>query len=134
MKRLLAVILCLTLISCSSYRDDRNTLAVREKMGWLYDANPNEDALSSISRGDYRFVAVYGYSLVIPGVPMDCFSSFAEIEKWTKPIDGTSDAVDNYEHAKLNEIARVYAGWYNVQILIYLKDKNYFDCAIIDRQ
>ncbi|MCL6416909.1 hypothetical protein MIB92_14705 [Aestuariirhabdus sp. Z084] len=130
MRYVLILFACLTIASCEKTEREKLEQEILEEMGWLYSADPIEDALEAIDNKDYRFMAVYGYSLSIPSVPNKCFSSWEEIESKTKPIKGTSDAIENYEHAKLNLIAREYAERYNVQLFFYLKDSGVWGCDL----
>ena len=126
----LASILCLiticTFSGCSTGRIERNDNQVVNKMSWLLDAHPYYDYLSAIEAEDFRFKGVYGYSLRIPQVHRWCIN---DIEKEVNPIEGTSDAVESYEHARMQAIAQVYASWFNTYMRAYLEDIGEFTCV-----
>lgn len=79
-------------------------------------ADPETDLQVSLSKGDLRFVGIYGYTLVAPGVP----SSEAELQG-IRGIEGTSDYVKNDLQRGLQEKASKYAGKYNQLLLEHLK-------------
>ncbi|MFT5138056.1 MAG: hypothetical protein ACI8XV_003104 [Arenicella sp.] len=79
-----------------------------EKLRWLYQANPIEDAEAAHQQGNYSVKCVLGYTLVCPKAN----SLFK-----TEIIEGTSDALDSDEHFKLNLKANQYAEAYNLHIM-----------------
>lgn len=123
MKNILVVtIVSLILFSCN---DSDNTELIDE-MQWLNQADPLEDFENAIARSDYRFIGLYGVGAYVPIVNIQCLNP----EKDIKFINGTSDALENYEHSKLNAIAQVYAEYYNIRMLIYLQKHKEFECAV----
>lgn len=120
MKCILVFIIVILLPSCSkqaqsSYSD--------QTMRLLY-ADPEIDFRSAIREKDYRFMGVYGYSIMVPGVSMKCL----DFEKDINPIVGTSDATGSYEMELFNTIAHVYAKNYNFKMKFYLKENKDFEC------
>lgn len=91
---------------------------------WIYDAVPMTDALQAIEKGDFRFRGVYSYSLIVPGVKMECIDTDTDIF----PIEGTSDASTTYEERKFNALAMIYADVYNFQMKSYLETIGEFSC------
>lgn len=91
---------------------------------WLYDAVPMTDALKAIEQGDFRFRGVYSYSLIVPGVKMECI----DIDTDIFPIEGTSDASSTYEERKFNALAMIYADVYNLQMKSHLEAIGEFSC------
>ena len=86
------------------------------ELQWLKNANPIVDANKAIKNNDYKLLGVYGFSLTIPGVNKP--TEFEHQKKYgVKPIEGTSDALKNKEHAELNRMAYEYAKKYNEVIL-----------------
>ena len=114
------IILLLVVYGCQD--SAFNTTSVN--VNWLYKANPLDDFKEAIERDDYRFVGVYGYSLTVPGVKLKCIDAAKDV----KPIEGTSDSSSSYEEEKFNAIAKVYADYYNFQLIKYLEDKRLFSC------
>jgi len=115
------------LASCT--QSDNETLQdqIVKKMGWLYAAKPDQDFRAAIKRKDYRFIGVYGYVVYVPEVNPTCIS---DEKKDVKPIEGTSDTVLSYEHAKLIAIAQVYAKYYNFHMLEFRKVQMGFKCDL----
>jgi hypothetical protein len=97
-----------------------------EQLTWLEKADPTEDLNKAIRIKDYRFIGLFGFSTNVPSVGDKCLIKSAGI----KYIEGTSDALVNYEHAKLNAIASVYARYYNVGMYRHLKSNNIFKCDL----
>lgn len=95
------------------------------ELKWLLNADPNKDVESAISRGDFRFKGIYGYSLSVPRVKIECL----DIETEVDAIKGTTDAVLGYEHAKLIAVAREYGNFYNIRMRLYLEENHGFECG-----
>ena len=125
MKLIVILISMLLISSCEKSDSETQLEKVQEVMGWLYEANPEHDVQVAIENGDFRFMGVYGYSIVVPRIDTKCL----DYEKDINPIKGTSDAIESYEHAKLNAIARVYAGEYNFRMRIYKEENTEFKCG-----
>jgi hypothetical protein len=125
MKFIVILISILLISGCEKSDSEVHLEKVHEVMGWLYDANPHQDVQVAIENGDFRFMGVYGYSIVVPRIDIKCL----DYEKDINPIKGTSDAIESYEHAKLNAIAQVYAEAYNRRMWIYKKDNTEFKCG-----
>jgi len=123
-KRLLLIGCLLLLPSCAQSEYDVVESKIKTQMGWLYKANPDDDFQAAIRNKDYRFIGIYGYSLYVPGVDLKCIS----VEKDVNPIEGTSDAVLGYEHAKLIAIAGVYAEHYNFRMRTFREKNMGFKC------
>lgn len=115
-------IICLTIMlaflstnsSCTESKNQPSTNPV-EQLRWLYKADPGKDAKQAIAKGDFRLVAVYGYTLIIPGLNGD-LSKYEKLYG-IRVIEGTSDVMQNEEHGKLNALASEYAKKYNRIIL-----------------
>ena len=87
-----------------------------EKLQWLNNADPIQDAHAAVAKGDNRLKAVAGLTIEIPGIPPhqdDIYSSRYGISV----ISGTSDSLESEEHARLNHLARKYAEQYNREVL-----------------
>jgi len=118
MKKIFFLIFLLGLYGCKNKASDL------VDVGWLYEANPLEDFKESVNRDDYRFVGIYGYSITVPGVKLKCI----DVDKDVKLIEGTSDSYSSYEEEKFNAVAKVYADYYNFQLMKYLESKNLYTC------
>lgn len=108
----------MSLSSNAIAQEQKNDLV--EKLRWIESANPDLDARQAIKRKDFRLRAIYGYSLIVPGVEQ---TNYVEYQKkyGFNPIEGTSDSLVNAEHARLNQLAYTYAEKYNEVILNYNK-------------
>lgn len=118
MKNILFLTFLFSLYGC------RNTTSDSVDVSWLYEASPLEDFKEAVNREDYRFIGIYEYSLVVPGVKLKCI----DVEKDVKLIEGTSDSYSSYEEEKFNVVAKVYADHYNFQLRKYLEGKSLFSC------
>ena len=119
---LVVAFLSLFLFSCNG----SDNVEVVDEMLWLNQADPMEDFENAIARSDFRFIGLYGVGAYVPVVNIQCLNP----EKDINFIKGTSDALEGYEHAKLNAIAQVYADNYNIRMLIYLQEHKWFECAL----
>lgn len=114
------------MMSCTKTQDASAKEKVIKQMEWLYSAKPDRDFQSAVERKDFRYMGLYSYSLYVPGVDPSCVSSKNDI----KPIEGTSDVVLGYEHAKLIAIAGEYARDFNTRMLFYREEKMGSKCLI----
>ena len=117
------LILVSVVFVCSCGNGDKTTYSEQTKR--LLFADPEMDFRSAIEARDYRFMGVYGYSISSPGVSITCVDPGVDI----KPIEGTSDATDNYEARLFNAVARVYAKEYNFKMKMYLRENRGFECS-----
>ena len=83
---------------------------------WVENANPETDVLAAIKIGDTRLMAVYGFTLMIPGVERQSRLA-AHSKENHRAIEGTTDAFCSERHAELNELAWEYAKKYNQKLL-----------------
>lgn len=90
------------------------------QLQWLKKADPIADASKAIDAKNYKLFAVAEYTWTIPGVSEE--NKFEYRDKYgITIIKGTSDVVLSSEHAKLIQLAAVYARKYNLQIMKHLK-------------
>ena len=126
-KHLLIIVLSfLLLASCQKQATefDKEQKKYVDELGWLLNADPNKDVELAISKEDFRFKGIYGYSLSVPRVGIRCLDVDNEVD----PIKGTTDAVLGYEHAKLIAVAKEYADFYNMRMRLYLEENRGFEC------
>lgn len=90
---------------------------------WLEEANPIVDAQKAIKNNDYKFKAVYGYALIIPGIEPKKQKHIAD-QYGVSPIEGTSDDISGNDHARLINLAYEYAETYNKILLDKLGQKD----------
>lgn len=121
---LTAAVVALLLLGCAQTQFEVAQGEVVRKMSWLNAANPERDFQSALDRKDYRFFGLHGYTLVVPKVSRNCIS----IDTDVIAIEGTSDVVLGYEHAKLIAIAATYADDFNFRMRLF-REKNFgFKC------
>ncbi|TKB53571.1 MAG: hypothetical protein E8D50_07685 [Nitrospira sp.] len=87
--------------------------AIRKELTRLRTANPAMDLETAMTHGDYRFVGLMGYSLMVPGVDQDLFRKNYEPKFGFKVIEGTSDYFEIPEQEELVRIGTTYAERYN---------------------
>lgn len=118
--RFIAMILVLcTCISCDSNSDIEEI-----DPSWIYDSDPMIQALEAIEDENYKFLGIYSYSIIVPGVHLSCVDLALDV----LPIEGTSDASSSYRERKFNAVARIYAEEYNFQMRDHLERIGKFHC------
>jgi hypothetical protein len=95
------------------------------KLAWLRTADPERDYSAAVEKKDYRFRGLYGTVLVVPKVERSCISAQVDVN----PIEGTSEVILGYEHAKLIAIAAVYAEDFNFRMRLFREKNLGFKCA-----
>jgi hypothetical protein len=87
---------------------------------WVLNADPVKDARDAIRRDDFRFLAVKGFTISVPGIE----SHEQQLVKHYKyrVIEGTSDAVIDLEEREIQNKVIEYAAQYNRAILHHVKD------------
>ena len=82
------------------------------KLSWLRSADPISDAKTAIENNNKKYVAVYGFSIEIPGISEEeSFEAYSNNNY--EAIEGTGDDLCSEEHAELTNMAREYASNYN---------------------
>ena len=106
----------IVLVACRVSPDSASVVKLR----WLEYADPIVDAQKALASNDYRLVGVYGYVVSIPGVEMAQWLTYQQ-RYGLRPIEGTSDALEGEEHARLVRKATEYAERYNKHVLAHVK-------------
>jgi hypothetical protein len=114
MKALIFFITLLTIMTgCAT---ETSTLTKSEqKLQWIKDANPQQDAEKALAAGDFRLMGLPQRAVIIPGVPVERMNQY-ELKCGVKLIDGVSDTVLNNNHLQLMKMAHQYALQYNAII------------------
>lgn len=81
-------------------------------------ADPNADLQVAIKKGDLRFLAIRGYTVIVPGVE-DYKSKYASKYSY-RILEGTSDVVNGPEDLRLQSVAQRYAEKYNRLLLKHI--------------
>ena len=130
----------LFLLGCE-YREpyDAKAKQARALLGWLNDANPNEDAMAAIENGDTRFYSFklhHRYS--VPHYENYCpdwndlSANREKVLLNTKRIEGagySNDFSTSYEYRKFSTIAHLYIQEYNSRIYFELEKQGSFKCG-----
>ena len=74
---------------------------------------PGKDAQKRMLSGDFRVIAIRGFSLMFPGLSLE----ETEDEDNYRVIEGTSDDIDNSLHMRLIDLTTNYAETYNETVL-----------------
>lgn len=118
----IGIVLILLAVLCllPFYRDgivlgmsQEEQIAIREELTRLRIADPATDLETATKHGDYRFVGLMGYALIVPGVDKDLFHKSYEHKFGSKVIKGTSDYFEIPEQEELVRIGTAYAEQYN---------------------
>jgi len=91
----LALLLGLPFFACA-----QETCPEARLLQWVLEANPDQDADRAMAVGDYRFLAVYGFTIEFPGLSQDKWKGIMDAKNF-RPIEGTSDAYCSKQHASL---------------------------------
>ena len=113
MKRV-ALILSLLALTGQSFgqlltRQEQRQIAAQ--LAKYKNADVATDLQRAWSKGDLRFIGIYGISLSTPGVP-DADQGFVHLVG-VRPIEGTSDAISSSAQMELNDVGSRYATKYN---------------------
>lgn len=125
-KNLILGVLVILLFGCEKSEFEVAQSKEVEKMKWLLHASPSDDFESAINKKDFRFIALYGTTNIVPKINKSCINMKRDV----KFIEGSSEILIGYEHVKLNAIAHVYADDYNFRMLRYLEENQLFKCAL----
>jgi hypothetical protein len=116
-KHLLILLVVLgALIACRASQDSASVAKLR----WVEYADPIVDAQNALASNDHRLVGVYGYVVSIPGLDISQWPDYQQ-RYGLRPIEGTSDALEGEEHARLVRKATEYAERYNRHVLRHVK-------------
>lgn len=113
---LLLFVLLSALFACRVTPDSASVAKLR----WVEHADPIVDAQNALASNDHRLVGVYGYVVSIPGVEMSQWLTYQQ-RYGLRAIEGTSDALEGEEHARLVRKATEYAEHYNKHVLTHVK-------------
>jgi len=84
------------------------------------DADPVADARKAIKEGDLQFLAIRGYTILVPGVP-DFREKYAANYTY-RIIEGTSDTISSSADRAIQLQVRDYAKKYNQTLLSHVGD------------
>ena len=92
-----------------------------QRLRWLDSADVQADFQRHVIRDhDTRFVGVYGYTGIVPGVD-EHLEARLKRQNRVRYIEGTSDAILSSEHDRLDKKASEYARQDNLLLLSYLR-------------
>jgi hypothetical protein len=96
----------------------RHTARSESQLKQYETANPDAEFQLAIKKGDFRFLAIRGYTLIVPGVE-DYKSKYARKYSY-RILQGTSDVVNGPEDLRLQAAAQRYAERYNRLLLKHI--------------
>ena len=130
-RKLILILLLVYSVSCNNEKqqsssmkleiDSTTDISVSEEHTFidvLENALYQDDFNESIKRGDYRFVGVMGFALIIPGVPD--YDEKYEKSNSVKIIEGTTDSYEDSVALRIAVFKNEYATSYNKLLLEYL--------------
>lgn len=94
------------------------TVGENSNLMMLLSSDPVQDARKAIQAGDFRFLAIRGYTEIVPGVP-DFRDRLAKGYGY-RVIEGTSDIVSSSTERRLQLGVRDYAEQYNRELLAHI--------------
>jgi len=100
-------------------------IIVLEQLEWLMSADPVRDVNAAAERGDYHFMGLMGYSLIVPGISEEAASKEYMAGYQVKAIPGTSDYFEIPEQKELARLGGKYARRYNELLLEKIGGKSY---------
>ncbi len=110
------VLLALSLVCQGAFADQPSGDSVKaEVVSHLKPESAESDARVAVAHGDRRLLAVYGYTIEVPGVR----TAVTELKAryGLRMLEGTSDSYQSPGDQKLNENARRYASIYNRTVI-----------------
>ena len=105
MKLIILVVLVLSSSWCRACEDE-------DLLAWIESAEPSRDAQERYSAGNYKFAAVRGFSLMVPGTDQNQNKILSVGNYFV--IEGTGDDLCSLRHSDLNKQAYEYAEQYNI--------------------
>ncbi len=122
---MLFVIIFIIAVSSSCNNDNQQTkdlvLPERVEIEVADNANWIDDFNESLKKGDFRFIGIMGYSLIVPSVS-DYHEKFSK-SNGVKIIAGTSDSYSDTEELEKSEFYKTYAKEYNNLLLEFLSSE-----------
>lgn len=124
-KLFILIIVCLLSISvfAQEAKVKTNEDILRAELKKFNFDNPEKDITINLEKKDTRFIGVYNYAVSLPGI-LTQEQSYIKDKYGVRMIEGTSDAIESDEHAKLMTLAYKYAKEYNQKLLEILKKKS----------
>ena len=108
----IALVLLAALPICDVAFADKSGGSMKvEEVMHLKPENAEADARSAVARGDTRLLAVYGYTVQVPGVRAD--TGELKVKYGLRMLEGTTDSYKDDRDRQMNENVRRYASIYN---------------------
>ncbi len=93
---------------------------LKDELKKLNLKDPKKDLARNLEHNNTRFIGIYGYTIVLPGVTLKYQHNIME-KYGVKVIKGTSDKIESSLHAILTEKAYNYAQKYNTALINVLR-------------
>ncbi len=114
---LLIFFICLQALYAKSQRIES---VLKDELKKLNLKDPKKDLARNLEHNNTRFIGIYGYTTVLPGVTLKYQHNIME-KYGVKVIKGTSDKIESNLHAILIEKAYNYAQKYNSALINALR-------------
>lgn len=115
MRILFFITLLVIITGCTDSKYNNHVEQLLNSMSWLNSANPINDAVDAYNEKDFRYLAITGYSLSIPGLPTSMISVANDQNKFK--IIGNCEVTEGQKHLNLCKLANKYAESYNIKLL-----------------
>lgn len=99
----------------------RHDPSISQELRKFANANPVLDWQKAKKSKDMKFIGLFGFTLLVPGVEKGQFNAYVKANG-VHAIKGTSDARTSEEQSILQDKARAYAEKYNRLLLKYLQE------------
>jgi hypothetical protein len=119
MRQLPLVLAAAVLCGCGG---EPHHLASAEKLQWVAHANADSDAARALAANDHRLMAIYGSTLVIPGVDSGEQARYMDLYG-VHTLEGTGDMFESAQGVAVIAAATDYAVRYNTFVLARVRLK-----------
>jgi hypothetical protein len=111
LRRIILVLLAALPICDVAFADKSADNMKVEDVMHLKPEKAEVDARQALAHGDTRLLAVYGYTVEVPGVRAN--AGELKVKYGLRMLEGTTDSYKNDRDRQMNENARRYASIYN---------------------
>ena len=122
-KLFLLFLICTSLVQASDIKSQSTESILMEELKKLNLKNPKQDVIKNLKNNDMRFIGVYGFTIMLPGIPDEYKFKIAK-QYGIRAIKGTSDKIESSLHSDLISKAYGYAYEYNKILVKALRDKD----------
>ena len=131
-KLLLLFIISTNLLQASDIKSKSTESILMEELKKFNLKNPKQDVAKNLKNNDMRFIGVYGFVIMLPGIPDEYKFKIAK-QYGIRAIEGTSDKIESSLHSNLISSAYGYAYEYNQALVKALREKDYISSITINK-